>query len=66
MKIPFLQQFHLFDIFESNKIGNDKKSFAINFSFSDPRKTLTDHDIEVIMQNIIKKLETDLQAEIRK
>ena len=66
MSIPFLQQFHLFDIFESDKIGNDKKSLAINFSFLDAEKTLTDQDVEAVMQTIVKKLETDFDAEVRK
>jgi phenylalanyl-tRNA synthetase beta chain len=66
LKIPFLLQFHLFDIFESDKIGTDKKSLAINFSFLNPEKTLTDNEIENTMQKIIKKLEADLHIEIRK
>ena len=66
IRIPYLQQFHLFDIFESDRIGNDKKSLAINFSFLNPEKTLTDQDVEAVMQTIVKKLETDFDAEVRK
>lgn len=64
--VDYLQSFSLFDIFESDKIGADKKSFAINFIFLNPDKTLTDTDIEILMQKIIHALEKNLNAEIRK
>ena len=61
-----LQQIKLFDIFESDKLGADKKSMAINFTFSDEEKTLTDKEIDGWMNKIMTTLEKDLQAEIRK
>jgi len=66
LAIPFLQQFSLFDIFESDKIGQDKKSLAINFTFLNTEKTLTDTEVNEVMEKIAKKLEYDLNAEIRK
>jgi len=66
LAIPFLQQFSLFDIFESDKIGRDKKSLAINFTFLNNEKTLTDAEVNEVMEKIAKKLEYDLNAEIRK
>ncbi|HEY2727613.1 MAG TPA: hypothetical protein VGI61_10605, partial [Parafilimonas sp.] len=64
--IPFLQQFSLFDIFESDKIGKNKKSLAINFTFLNAEKTLTDTDVNEMMKRIVSKFEHDLNAEIRK
>jgi phenylalanyl-tRNA synthetase beta chain len=61
-----LQEIRLFDIFESEKLGADKKSMAINFTFSDEEKTLTDKEIDGWMNRIMTTLEKDLQAEIRK
>ena len=66
LAIPFLQQFSLFDIFESDKIGKDKKSLAISFTFLNNEKTLTDTEVNNVMEKITKKLEYDLNAEIRK
>ena len=66
LAIPFLQKFSLFDIFESDKIGQDKKSLAINFTFLNNEKTLTDAEVNEVMEKIAKKLEYDLNAEIRK
>jgi len=42
IKLNKLQQVNLFDIFESDKLGKDKKSMAISFTFLDEEKTLTD------------------------
>ena len=64
--IKKLQSLKLFDLFESDKLGKDKKSFAINFTFIDTEKTLTDAEIDGMMQKIMKTFEQDLSAEIRK
>jgi phenylalanyl-tRNA synthetase beta chain len=61
-----LQNMRLFDIFESDKLGQNKKSLAINFTFSDDEKTFTDKEIDEMMQKITKQFEKELQAEIRK
>jgi len=66
IKLNKLQDIKLFDIFESDKIGTDKKSLAVNFTFLDEEKTLTDKEIDEWMNKIMTALERDLQAEIRK
>ncbi|HVK97841.1 MAG TPA: phenylalanine--tRNA ligase subunit beta, partial [Flavisolibacter sp.] len=42
LRLNKLKDVRLFDLFESEKIGQDKKSLAINFTFLDEEKTLTD------------------------
>ena len=66
IKLNKLQDIKLFDIFESDKLGADKKSLAVNFTFQDEEKTLTDKEIDGWMNKIMSSLEKDLQAEIRK
>ena len=65
-KLDKLRELRLFDIFESEKIGADKKSVAVNFTFQDEEKTLTDKEIDGWMNRIMTALEKELQAEIRK
>ncbi len=65
-KIQSLKSIKLFDIFESEKLGKDKKSMAVNFTFSDDTKTLEDADTEGMMNKIITSLETQLNASVRK
>ena len=64
--LPLLQQIKVFDVFESEKLGNNKKSIAINYTFLNEEKTLTDKEIEEMMNKLIKCYEKELQAEIRK
>ncbi len=61
-----LQSVSLFDVFESDKLGKGKKSFAISFTFLDREKTLTDQETDEMMQKIMYIFEQKLQAEIRK
>ena len=65
MSISYLQRFSLFDIFENDKIGNDKKSIAINFTFLNADKTLTDNEVDTLIKKIISSLEKKLNATIR-
>lgn len=65
-KIKKLKQIRLFDVFENEKLGADKKSMALNFHFLDEEKTLTDKETDQMMQTIIGQLEKELHAEIRK
>jgi phenylalanyl-tRNA synthetase beta chain len=65
-KIQSLKAIKLFDIFESEKLGKDKKSMAVNFTFSDDSKTLEDADTEGMMTKIITSLEKQLNATVRK
>ena len=65
-KINYLKGIKLFDVFESDKLGAGKKSMAINFNFSDDTKTLTDKEIDDVMNKLIKSFEKNIQAEIRK
>ncbi|HYM93782.1 MAG TPA: phenylalanine--tRNA ligase subunit beta, partial [Chitinophagaceae bacterium] len=66
IRLNKLQEVHLFDIFESEKLGPGKKSMAISLTFLDKEKTLTDKEIDGWMNKIIATLENELKAEIRK
>lgn len=61
-----LKEIKLFDIFESEKLGADKKSLAVNVTFLDDEKTLTDTEIDSMMNQLMSTLEKNLNAEIRK
>ncbi len=65
-KITKLSNMRLFDIFESEKLGKGKKSLAVNFTFRDDEKTLTDKEIDGMMNRIMQSLQTGVNAEIRK
>lgn len=66
VKSQLLKDINLFDVFESEKLGANKKSYAVSFTFLDTQKTLTDKEIDGVMDKLVKTFETQLQAEIRK
>ncbi len=65
LKNSALQSFGLFDIFESEKLGAGKKSFALNFTFQLQDRTLTDVEIEQMMKQLMDTYKNKLNAQIR-
>ncbi|TDH19810.1 phenylalanine--tRNA ligase subunit beta [Segetibacter sp. 3557_3] len=66
LNIQKLKSINLFDIFEGAKLGAGKKSMALNFTFLDNEKTLTDKEVESMMSRLTGALEKSLGAEVRK
>lgn len=60
-----LESIKLFDIYRDEKLGENKKSVAYSLIFRDKNKTLSDEEINTIMNNIIKELEEKLSAKLR-
>jgi phenylalanyl-tRNA synthetase beta chain len=59
-----LVQVRLFDLFESDKLGENKKSMAYRFTYRNPKKTLTDEAVEKMHGRIVDRLVSGLNAEI--
>lgn len=66
LSIKQLKSYRLFDIFKSEKLGKNKQSMAMNFTFLDEEKTMKDEQVDKIMGKITKGIEETLKAEIRK
>ena len=58
-----LSDIKVFDVYE--KLDNDKKSIAYNLTFMDSNRTLTDEEVMNVFDNIIKKVTTSLDVELR-
>ncbi len=61
-----LKEVNLFDVYEGDKLPENKKSYAISFYFQDDEKTLKDDQIDKVMENIRVQLENQLKTELRK
>ncbi len=61
-----LESMQLFDIYRDEKLGENKKSVAYALIFRDKNKTLSDEEINTVMNEIISELEKTLGAELRK
>jgi phenylalanyl-tRNA synthetase beta chain len=60
-----LHDVNLFDVYESDSLGKNKKSYAVSFILRDDVKTMTDKNIDKIMNNLIRVFESELNAQIR-
>ena len=61
-----LEELKLFDIYRNEKIGENKKSVAYSLIFRDKTKSLSDDEINPVMEEITKELEEKFKAELRK
>jgi phenylalanyl-tRNA synthetase beta chain len=55
-----------FDVYEGDKLPSDKKAYALGFTLLDDSKTLTDDEIDRVMQRLMTAFEEKLGAVIRK
>ena len=60
-----LKDVGLFDVYQGEKLPKGKKSYAVSFLFQDSTKTLTDKQIEKIMQKLQQTFEKSFQAVLR-
>ena len=61
-----LKEVNVFDVYVGDKLPEGKKSYALSFLLQDEDKTLTDKQIDAIMQKLILNFEKQAGAEIRK
>lgn len=60
-----LKDVNLFDVYEGNNLPEGKKSYAVSFTIQDNSKTLTDVQIDKIMQKLQANFEKELGATLR-
>ena len=61
-----LHQVTLFDVYEGKNLPENKKSYAVRFTFLDMEKTLTDKEVDGFMEKLMKVITNEIGAEIRK
>lgn len=60
-----LKNVNLFDVYEGKNLPAGKKSYAVSFTLQDENKTLTDKQIDKIMNKLQSNFESKLGAELR-
>lgn len=61
-----LKETELFDIYQGEQIPAGQKSIAFKLLFQAPDRTLTDEEVNEVFNHIVKNLEDEYEAEIRK
>jgi phenylalanyl-tRNA synthetase beta chain len=60
-----LKEIDLFDVYQGKNLPDGKKSYAVSFTIQDTTKTLTDEQIDKVMNKLQKNLEAELGASLR-
>ena len=56
----------VFDVYTGSNVADDKKSIAYSLTFNDSKKTLTDEEVNNLMEKVIENVSKKFSAEIRK
>lgn len=62
---PDLLEIGIFDLYQGHNIAAGKKSLALGLTFQHPSRTLSDTDINPIIDNCINALQAKFKAELR-
>jgi phenylalanyl-tRNA synthetase beta chain len=60
-----LREVNLFDVYEGKNLEAGKKSYALSFTFQDQERTLTDSEIDAVMNKIKTSFEEKFGASLR-
>ena len=60
-----LKTVNLFDFYKGKELPSGKKSYGVSFDFQDYNKTLTDKEIDSIMDKLFLNLQKELKVQLR-
>ena len=60
-----LKNIFLFDVYEGKNLPEGKVSYAIGYELQDTEKTLTDQQVEKVMEKVLKSMESETGATLR-
>ncbi len=60
-----LTEVSVFDVYTGENVDRDKKSIAYSLTFNDPSKTLTDDEVNKLLEKIIKEVEIKVHGQLR-
>ena len=60
-----LKSVSLFDVYEGKNLPDNKKSYALSFTLQDQNKTLTDKQVDKVMNSIQSEFEKSFGAQLR-
>ena len=64
-KTNLIERYALFDVYRGEQIGEGLKSVAYSLTFRHPDRTLTDDDVNPVVDDIVKTLESKFGARLR-
>ena len=61
----YLQNLELFDVYSGKGIDSGRKSLALGLTLQASSRTLTEEDVECVMDNVLSALNTECSANLR-
>jgi phenylalanyl-tRNA synthetase beta chain len=61
-----VEQVALFDVYSGEPVPQGKKSLAYRITFQSPAQTLTDEEVNKILQQILERLSREVGATLRR
>ena len=61
----YLTNIEVFDLYTGTNIDENKKSLGFSLTFEDTKKTLTEEEVSIIIDNIVKDLSSKKKAILR-
>ena len=61
-----LTEIEVFDVYTGSNVADDKKSIAYSLTFADNKKTLTDEEVNSLMEKVMNNVCNKFGAEVRK
>ncbi len=56
---------NLFDFYKGKELPSGKKSYGVSFDFQNYNKTLTDKEVDLIMDKLFLNLQKELKVQLR-
>ncbi len=60
-----IEKVELFDVYQGEKLGKNKRSLAFHITYRSPERTLKSEEVEQLQTELIKRLESKFGAQIR-
>ena len=60
-----LKNIDVFDVYTGDNVGKDEKSIAYALTFQDENRTLTEEEVTLVFEKIIKSVEEKMGAKLR-
>ena len=60
-----IKDISLFDVYRGENLPENKKSYGLGFKILNHEKTLSEKEIDTIMNKVIDKLKKEFKAELR-
>ena len=60
-----LKNIDVFDVYTGENVGRDEKSIAYSLVFQDENRTLTEEEVTLVFEKIIKDVESKVNAKLR-